>query len=209
MAPRTDYAPAPVGCQVASRPDVAHAGVDGEYRVVVRELVEHVCDVLGMDRHLVLDVARVRGDDAFQNLGVPAQHPIEEGAIRLLLHKGEQRADRLAHVAGHADLDRHAPPELGRIVIHLRYRAVGQEVVIGKVGAEQDQQVGLVDGLVAGAVAEQPAHADVVGVVVLDPLLAAERVADGRKQPAGELHHLVVGVAHSRAGEQRQRSPPC
>lgn len=55
---------------------------------------------------------------------------------------------------------------------------VGQEGVVGEVGSEQDQQVALVGGLVGGAVAEEAAHPDVEPVVVLDPLLSAQRVAD-------------------------------
>ena len=62
--------------------------------------------------------------------------------------------------------------------------------------------------LVAGAVAEQPAHPDVVGVVVLDPLLAAERVADRRLDLLGELQHLGARVAGARPDEERHGAGP-
>ena len=50
------------------------------------------------------------------------------------------------------------------------------------------------DGLVGGAVAQQPAHADVVRVVVLDPLLAPQAWPTGAFS-FGERHHLVVRAA--------------
>jgi hypothetical protein len=59
---------------------------------------------------------------------------------------------------------------------------------------------------VRGAVAEQPVHADVVGVVVLDPLLAAERVPDRGQDPPGQLHDLVVRARAPGAAEQRDRA---
>jgi hypothetical protein len=88
-------------------------------------------------------------------------------------------------------------------VIDLGGASVGQEGVVGKVGAQQDEQVGLVGGLVGGAVAEQAAHADVVGIVVLDPFLAAKGVTDRREDPAGQGHDFVVCAAHARTDEQR------
>lgn len=87
--------------------------------------------------------------------------------------------------------------------VHLDdLHVVGQEGVVREVRAEQDQQIALVRGLVGGAVAEQPAHADVVRIVVLDPLLAAQGVPDGRLDPARELHDLGVGPGGATAAEQ-------
>ena len=60
--------------------------------------------------------------------------------------------------------------------------------------------------LVAGAVAEQPRHADVIGVVVLDPFLAPQRVAHRGLEPLGQGQDLVVGAGDATAAEQRD--PP-
>src|SRR3712207_8035249 len=67
------------------------------------------------------------------------------------------------------DLERAAPAEVTGVGVHLRRPPLGQEVRVREVRAQQQEQVGLVGGLVRGAVAEQPVHPDVVRVVVLDP----------------------------------------
>ena len=63
-------------------------------------------------------------------------------------------------------------------------------------------------GLVAGSVAEQPGHADVVRVVVLNPLLAAERVPDRGLEPLGQGQDLLVGAGDPAAAEQRHPPRP-
>ena len=77
-------------------------------------------------------------------------------------------------------------------MIDLHRVLAGQERVVGEVGPDQHEEIGLLGGFVARAVAEQAAHADAVGVVVLDPLLAAQRVPDRALQPAGQFPHLGV-----------------
>ena len=103
----------------------------------------------------------------------------------------------------HGEVERRAPAEPGQVVIDLHRAALRQEGVVGKVGAEQEQQVGLMSRVVAGAVPQQPAHTHVIRVVVLDPLLAAQRVADRTLQPSGQRHDLGVGAPHARAAEER------
>ena len=121
----------------------------------------------------------------------------------LLLHERQNRAQRRADIAVHRELERRAPAEPGRVPVDLDRAGAREEVVVGEVGAEQQQQLRLVHGLVTGAVAEQPAHPDVVGVVVLDPLLTPQRVPDRAVQLPGQLHHLRVGRLHPGAAEQR------
>ena len=82
-------------------------------------------------------------------------------------------------------------------------RVLGIERPIGKIGAEHQQRVAVLHGPVPGREAQQAGHADVVGVVVLDELLAAQRVNDGRLERASELDELVVGAAAAGAGQDR------
>ena len=56
--------------------------------------------------------------------------------------------------------------------------------------------------LVAGPVAEQSRHADVIGVVVLDPLLAAQRMPDRGLEALGQGQDLVVRAGDTTAAEQ-------
>ena len=87
--------------------------------------------------------------------------------------------------------------------VHLDGRGVGQELVVGEVGAQQDQHVGVVHALRGRAVAQQARHAHVEGVVVLDEVLAAQGVADRSLERVGQGDDLVVGALNARAGENR------
>ncbi len=57
--------------------------------------------------------------------------------------------------------------------------------------------------LVAGTVSEQARHSHVKGVVVLDPLFAAQRVPDWSCNLVSDREDLVVGTACSGSGEDR------
>ena len=130
---------------------------------------------------------------------MPAHHGLEELPALRPLDQREQRADRLPHVAQDSEVHPGAPPQPGRLDVHLRRsHAVGQELVIREVGAEHEKQVRTVHGRLAGAVSEQAAHPDVERVVVLDVLLAAQAVADRGGDLVGEGDHVVV-----------RRSGPC
>ena len=84
---------------------------------------------------------------------------------------------------------------------------VGMNVVVGEIRAEQQQDVAGVHRLVSGAPAQQPAHAHGVRVVVLDPFLAAEGVADRRLELLGQGHDLVVRAGTAAAAEERHPPP--
>ena len=56
--------------------------------------------------------------------------------------------------------------------------ALGIELPVGKVGAEHEQRVAILHRLVARGEADEAGHADIERVVVLDMLLAAQRMDD-------------------------------
>ena len=137
---------------------------------------------------------------------MPAEHIVEERAVALLLHQRQHGAERGGDVAVHGEVQRRAPAQAAEIVIDLDGVTLREKRIVGEVGPEQQQQVGLMGRVIAGAVAQQPAHPDVVGVVVLDPFLAAQRVPDRAVQLPGQLHHGVVGAADAGAAEERHRA---
>ncbi len=53
------------------------------------------------------------------------------------------------------------------------------EGAIGELGAQQDQGIGVHHGVEARGEANQPGHADIVRIVVLHVLFAAQGVDDG------------------------------
>ena len=81
----------------------------------------------------------------------------------------------------------------------------GIEIAVRKVGAQHHQRVGVAHRVVARREADQPRHADVIGVVPLDMLLAAQRVHHRRAQGIGQSHHLIMGARAATAAQQRDR----
>ena len=66
------------------------------------------------------------------------------------------------------------------------------ERLVGEVRAEQQQNVALVHRLVCGAPAQQAAHADRIGIVVLDPFLAPEVITHRCLELFCQGHDLVM-----------------
>ncbi len=85
-------------------------------------------------------------------------------------------------------------------------RIVGKELAIREVRAEQQQCVAILHRREAGREAEQPGHADIVGIVVFDKLLAAQRVHDGCLQFMCELYDLVVSPGAASATKQKSHA---
>ena len=95
-----------------------------------------------------------------------------------------------------------APPAAGRSAPRARPRI---ELPVGEVGPQHQERVAVHHRGVAGRKADEPRHADIVWIVVLDMLLAAQRVDDRRLQPLGQRHHLVVGTGAAGAAQQGDR----
>ena len=77
----------------------------------------------------------------------------------------------------------------------------GKELLVGKVGAEHEENVAVFHGVVAGAETDQAGESYVVGVVVLDVLFAAEGVDDGGFQGFCGGHQLGVCVLAAGSAE--------
>jgi hypothetical protein len=107
----------------------------------------------------------------------------------------QQRPQRGTNVADHRDIYRAAPPDLLSADVHLRDTrrlALRVELPVGKIRSEHQQGVAVQHCIVARGEADQPGHADVVGVVPLDVLLAAHRVHHRRLEALAELEQLGV-----------------
>ncbi|MDR6169968.1 hypothetical protein QE359_000997 [Curtobacterium sp. SORGH_AS776] len=113
--------------------------------------------------------------------------------------EGERRVLDGAH---QADVDRVPLAELFAADVDLHVlRLRGEELLVREVGAEHEDHVGVLHRAVPGGEAEEPGHADVVRVVPLDVLLAAQGVHDRGLQAFGEGDDLVVGARDAGAGE--------
>ena len=194
----------PAGAQrvdVPGGPDIAHAGVRRENRVPRRHLVQQRGRVFRVDRLFRPDVAGVRPHGLVHEPVVLLEHRIEETAALLGREQRHEGGKGGEDVAVHCDVDVGPPPQFVRGPVHLRRPGSGEELVVREVGAQQDQQVRVLDALGRGAVTQQPGHADVVGVVVLHEVLAAEAVADRRRDQPGERNHLVVRALDAGTGK--------
>ena len=153
------------------------------------------------------------GLQLLDRLVVRVSDVVEERRVGARGQPRQQRAQRLPDVADEAERDVRAPAEVGRVVVDLDdRRPVGQEHVVGEVGAEHEQQVALAHRLRRPAPAEQPGHPDRRRVVVLDHVLAAVGIGDRRLQRLRELEDLVARGASplaavdddlARAGDER------
>ena len=127
------------------------------------------------------------------------QHLVEEVRVHFGLTQGVEELRSVSPTSPWTATSRWVRrPRWAASLSTCAVRTAGQERVVREVGAEQDQQVGFVDGVVACAVAEETAHADVEGVVELDPFLAPQGVADRCLDGLGERHHVAVGCRERR-----------
>jgi hypothetical protein len=121
---------------------------------------------------------------------------VEELGVGAGFQPGDQRAQRLAHVADETQVDRRAAAEVERLVVDLDdLLPRREEVVVREVRAEHEQQVAVSEGLGGSAPTKQARHPDARRVVRLEHILAAVGVRDGRLEPVRQLEHLLAGQA--------------
>ena len=133
------------------------------------------------------------------------EHLVEELGVLLLLDERQHGRERRLDVTVDRQVDGGAAPEVFGARVDLHGAGVGQELVVREVGAEHDHEVGVFDALSSRAVAEQAGHADVERVVVLDEVLAAQRVPDRRLDLLGERDELFVRTLDAGAAEDGDR----
>ena len=119
----------------------------------------------------------------------------QEVIVVFVLDHRSEIPERCRHVADHRQFQRRPATDVAGVPVDLNdfHLLVRQEVGEREVRPEHQENVGLIDGAVAAAVTEQSGHADGVGVVMLEPRLALEAVADRRLEPRGQRAHLVLG----------------
>src|SRR6516225_3155502 len=89
-------------------------------------------------------------------------------AVALSLEQREKRRQRCPDITDNAEIDRHAAPDVLRSQIDLRDADTVSfriELAIGEVGPEHQQDVAISHCKVSGREANEPGHADVVGII--------------------------------------------
>ena len=156
-----------------------------------------------MNRVHLLHVARVGANRSVHDFRMLLELAVQERIGAILAQMGEESLDEGLDLRVDREADVRATTQLLSARIDLNRGGGGQELVVGEVGTQQDQHVGVVHALSCCAVAQQARHAHVEGVVVLDEVLAAQRVADRGLECVGQGDDLVVGALDARAGENR------
>ena len=87
------------------------------------------------------------------------------------------------------------------MVFDLDGKCVRQELIVGEVGAQHDEDICIIHALSCCTVTQQASHAHIEGVVVLDEVLATQGVADGGLQSVGKLDDLVMSAFHTSASK--------
>ncbi len=145
--------------------------------------------------------------ERFAGVAVMLEAGIEMGAVGLGPQSRQQCPHGVDNVAEDAELDRRAAADRFGPQVHLgdaRRRRI--ELPVGEISAEHQQPVAILHRVIAGGKADQPGHADIVGVFPLDVLLAAQRMDDRRLQRFGELEDLGMGAGAAAAAQQRHPS---
>src|SRR5580658_2522951 len=81
-----------------------------------------------------------------------------------------------------------------RIDLHLPDFRSWQEFRKRKISPKHQKEVGMVDRSISAAISEQARQSYGEGIVVLQPLLTSQRVADGRLQSCRQLDYLFARV---------------
>ena len=116
----------------------------------------------------------------------------------------QQRLDGGADIADKAEVELAAPAEIFRPDIDLGYFGiVGEKLLVGKIGSQHQQHVAGVHGGIAGGKTDEPGHADVIGIVVFDMVLAAERMHDRALERLRKFHQAAMGAGTTAPAEQR------
>ena len=135
-----------------------------------------------------------------------ARDLVGPGAVGLLLEQRQQRAQRVAGVAGEVDLHRVADAEHARVEVDLhaaRLARLGQPLGVREAGADHQQRVAALHQRVARLRPEQADRAGDEGQVVGQHVAAVERLGDPGAEPLGDLLDLGGGLAGALADQDR------
>ncbi len=142
--------------------------------------------------------------EALARLGIVLARRVQMTPVALDLDARHERAERRPNLTDNAEIDRHAAPDRLRTDIDLGdARVFGIEGPIGKIRAEHQKRVAGFHGVIAGGEADQAGHADVVRIVPLDVVLAAQGVDDWRLHRFRELHQFIVRARAAAAAKKR------
>jgi hypothetical protein len=191
----------PVHAQVARGPERGGPDVSQEHSVIGGDPVDGTDGDLGVDRPAI-PVGVGERVQALASAVIVRGHPSQVGGVACRGQVRQQRGDGVLDRADQRDVHGDAPVDVLAADIDLDHPGVlGVEGPVGEVSAEHQERVAVLHRAISRREPEQTGHADVIGVVVLDELLAAQRVDDRRLELLGHRDQLVVCSLAAGAGE--------
>ena len=130
------------------------------------------------------------------------QASIEVVSIGLVLQQGSRALKGLFDRADHSHIHSGATANLLAAHVDLDdLRVFWIELLVWKVAAENQQRLTVHHGLITGGEPEKSSHSDVVGIVILDEFLSAQRVNDRSLQPLRGPKQLSACSGAARAAK--------
>ena len=128
---------------------------------------------------------------------------VEVAPVALDFDAGHERPQCRPDLPDNAEVDVDAAPDRLRTDVDLGDAgARGIEWPIGEIRAQHQERVAGFHGVIAGGEADQAGHANVIGIVPLDVVLAAHGVDDRRLHRLRELYQFVVRAGAAAAAQQ-------
>ena len=119
----------------------------------------------------------------------------ERGRAAFAKHR-QKRPHRRPEIGSNPERHRRAPSDMIELAVHLDDRPpVGEEFVIGKIGAQHHQHVAIGHRMQPRRVADIASHANDRTFDRLEHLLAAQRMGDRRADAFGQCPHILAGPA--------------
>src|SRR5579859_3819474 len=109
----------------------------------------------------------------------------------------QQCLEGRSNIANESKIERGSAAYVFRILVDLYflYIRTWKEFRKWEIGPEHQKEIGMVDRSISAAVSQQTRQSDSVGIVVLQPLLTSQRVADWRLQSCGQLDYFFACVS--------------
>ncbi|MNC05686.1 hypothetical protein D3C75_531770 [compost metagenome] len=158
-------------------------------------------DILRMDDFAIALLRKFV--QAFAGLAIVIQCFIQEAAVCFFFQKRNQCRKCGFNIPDQRHIHFTVCSDTARVDVNLNdFRVSRIESAIRKLGAEQNQRVGIHHGVEAGRKTNQPGHTYVIRVVILNVLFTAQSMDNGRFKRGGKLHQLFMRTGTTAAAHQ-------
>src|SRR5580698_8320643 len=187
--------------EIACSPNRRCTHIAGEYRILSGKLIQSRRNVLRVNRRS----ARVGNGEVIEALArftIVAQAFVKEGLVRFSLKQRYECVERVFHISDQAQIDWGSPSNLFAKPIYLNdLRVLWIKLLVREIRSQHQQRITVHHCVIARREAKQAGHSNIKRVVILDELLAPQRMNDWRLQQVCNHEKFRVSAATARAPE--------